>query len=69
MKPVTPGICDFEDCAEPELTQGRCYDHCILCPRCGTNPCNGSVPDPYCNNCIQAEAEKVTVSFEECDHA
>lgn len=43
-----------EKCGEPELTQGLCFDHCIVCPKCNENPCNGSVDDPECNVCIEA---------------
>lgn len=49
-------FCDVYLCFYPELVQGMCHHHAAICPQCGERPCNGLVPEPMCNVCINAFA-------------
>lgn len=46
--------CEMFGCESPELVQGLCHHHCVVCPKCGEHPCNGLVDEPICNVCIMA---------------
>lgn len=56
-------ICTHLACVQSQLTQGKCYDHCIICPKCEEEPCNPDSPNPQCKKCVAANVETVACSF------
>lgn len=53
---------DMVDCGEPETIPGVCYDHCILCTECRTEPANPELKIcDKCNNRLIQEADYIQV--------